>query len=75
MDEMKLKLSTKIMRGMLSKIFETIVSKKFGIKTKIELNEIEMEMIEDKIRVHINADSEISKSDLLTINRLIEKGS
>lgn len=75
MDEMRLKLSTKLMRGMVSKVIETAISKKFGVKANVELNEIELETIDDKIRIHVNADVEINKNDLLAINRLMEKGS
>lgn len=72
MDEMKLKLSTKFMRGIVAKIASRVISKKLGFKPGIKLNEIEIEKIGDKIHLHINVDAEISEKDLLKITRLAE---
>ena len=70
MDEMKLKLSTRFMRGIVAKIASRIISKKLGFKPGIKLNEIDIEKKGDKIHLHVNVDAEIDEKDLLKIIRL-----
>lgn len=70
MDEMKLKLSTRFMRGIVSKLIARTIFKQFGFKAEIHLNEIELDTVNDKIHLHINADGKIDQKDLLKIIRL-----
>lgn len=72
MDEMKLKLSTKFMRGIIAKIISKSIYNKFGFKPKIQINEIEAEMKDGKICFHINADGEVDDKILLKISRLVD---
>ena len=72
MDEMKLKLSTKFMRGMLAKIIAKVIFKKFGFKPELQINEIEAELKDGKIRFHINVDGEIDERAFLTINKMVD---
>ena len=67
MDEMKLILSTKFMRNLISKIFGKAIYKKFGYQVDIQLNEIKAESYDGKTRFHINADAEINNEDLKSI--------
>ena len=70
MDIMKLRLSTKFMRGIVAKIATKVISKKLGFKPEIQLNEIDIEKIGDKILIHLNVDAQITDKDLLKITRL-----
>lgn len=70
MDIMKLKLSTKFMRGIVAKIAAKVISNKLGFKPEIQLNEIDIEKIGDKILIHLNVDAQITDKDLLKITRL-----
>ena len=70
MDEMKIKLQTGLMKGVVSKLITKAIFKKFGIKPDIELNGISLEKVGSKIHIHINADATIDESDLLKITRL-----
>ena len=70
MDIMKLRLSTKFMRGIVAKIAMKVISKKLGFKPEIQLNEIDIEKIGDKILIHLNVDAQITDKDLLKITRL-----
>ena len=71
MDEMKIKLSSGLMKGIVSKLITKAIFKKFGVKPEIELNGISLEKVGSKIHIHINADTEIDESDLLKINTIV----
>ena len=73
MDEMKLKLSTKFMRSIISKIISKAIYKKVGFKPEIQLNEIDIEMIDGKIHFHINADGAIDEKVFLKISKMISE--
>ena len=72
MDEMKIKISTKFMRGIIAKIAAKVISKKLGFKPVIDLKELQLEKVGNKIRLHINVDAEVTDSDLLKITRLAD---
>jgi hypothetical protein len=72
MDEMKLKLSTKLMRGIVAKLISKALFKKLGCRADIELNEIEVLTKDDKIFIHVNADGEISKEDFAKLIKGID---
>lgn len=72
MDEMKIKLSTKLMRGMAAKLLSKLILDKTGLKTKIEVNELQADMKNGKINFHLNIDGELDDDSLIKINRLIE---
>lgn len=67
MDELKLKLSTKLMRGIIGKLISRTLYKKYGYKMDIRINEIEVEMVDEKVRLHINVDTEVNKNDLASV--------
>ena len=73
MDEMKIKLSTKFMRGIASKIISKVIFKKLGFKTEIQLNEIEAEMKNGKILFHIDVDGFVDEKAFTKIQRIIEE--
>lgn len=70
MDEMKIKISTKFMRGIVAKIASKVIANKLGIKADIRLNGISVEKINDKIHLHLDVDADIDEKDLLKITRL-----
>ena len=72
MDEMKLKLSTNLMRRMVAKALTKVIFNKFGIRAGITVNGLEAEMKDGKIRFHIDMDGVIDEDALLKINRLID---
>lgn len=67
MDELKLILNTKFMRGMITKIIAKAILKKTGYQVDIDLNEISVEVIDGKAHLHVNTDATINTSDLLNI--------
>ena len=70
MDEMKLKLSSKLMRGIVAKIASKVMASKLGIKSNIQLNGISVEKIDDKIHLHLDVDADIDEKSLLKLTRL-----
>lgn len=72
MDELKLKLSTKFMRGLLAGLLQKLVYKKTGYDVDIQIEEISIETVDGKVRVHVNVDGEISNDEFMRIvKRLI----
>ena len=67
MDELKLKLSTKFMRGVIAKIISKTVSKKLGYQIGIQVNEIEVETINGKIHLHTSVDADMNYEDFKNI--------
>lgn len=67
MDELKLKLSTKFMRGVFAKLVARALYKKFGCDIDILINEIEITTHDGKIQLHTNVDAEISNDDFKKI--------
>lgn len=72
MDELKLNLSSKLMRGIVTKLISKAVYKKTGYKIGIELNNINVEVINGRAHIHINADAEIDNDELMKIVRAIK---
>lgn len=72
MDELKLNLSSKLMRGIVTKLISKAVYKKTGYKIGIELNNINVEVINGRAHIHINADAEIDNDELTKIVRAIK---
>lgn len=71
MDELKLKLSTKFMRGIVANLISKALAKKLGYNIDILLNEIEVKSEDGKIRVHIDADAEVENSEFVRMLRSI----
>lgn len=67
MDELKLKLSTKFMRGIVAKLVSKAISKKFGCKIDIQINEIEVTTHDGKVYLHVNADAETTNEEFKEI--------
>lgn len=67
MDELKLKLSTKFMRGIVAKLIAKAIYKKLGYKVDILLNEIEVRTEDGKVRLHANVDAEVTNEDFAKI--------
>lgn len=63
MDEMKLKLSTKFMKGMVSKLIAKALYKKLGYKVDIQLNDINVEFIDGEISIHADVDLRLDKEE------------
>lgn len=72
MDEMKLKLSTKFMRGMVSKLITKAVYKKLGCKVDIRLNDINAEFIDGETSIHADVDLRLDKEEFTKLIKSIK---
>ena len=69
MDILKLKLSTKFMKGIVAKVVSRNIYKKLGYKVDIQLNDVQIDVIDGNVKFHIDADGEMNKTEF---SRLME---
>lgn len=67
MDELKLVLNTKFMKSIVTKIIAKAINKKTGYDVNIQLQEIKVETMDGKIRLHADLDAEINTEDFIKI--------
>lgn len=67
MDELKLKLTTKVMRGIVAKLISRLIFKKFGCDINIRFEEIEIESVDGKVQLHANVDANMNKEDFIIL--------
>ncbi len=63
MDEMKLNLSTRFMRGVAAKIISKFIKKKTGCKVNVYLSEIKLDMLDGQTHVHLNIDADMGSDE------------
>lgn len=67
-----LKIKTKFIQNILSKIIETLIHKKTGYKIKIQLKDIGMTITENNAHISLNAEADMSINELKKITKIIE---
>lgn len=67
-----LKIKTKFIQNILSKIIETLIQKKTGYKIKIQLKDIDITITEDNAHISLNAEADMSINELKKITKIIE---
>lgn len=65
MDELKLAISTKFMRNIVTKILAKAIYKKTGYRVDVQINAIEAETYDGKVRIHMDVDAEMNGEDLM----------
>lgn len=70
MDFLKLRLSTKFMKGYVAKVLSKKIYEKLGCKVNIQFRSIEIDTTDGDIIIHVDADGKISKTEF---ERLLEK--
>lgn len=71
MDEMKLKLSSRIMRTIAAKFIARAVRKKYGCKVNVQLNELDVSVIDGDAKVLINAEVTMDNKEFMDIMKNI----
>ena len=63
MDEMKLKLTTKFMRGIVSKLIERSIYKKYGYRVNVQLNDLDIGVVDGETTINTNVEAKISSEE------------
>ena len=67
MDEMKINLTTKFMRNIVSKLMARAIYKKYGYRVDIQLNELDVSFIDGEAEIEVNAAVKLDKKDFMKI--------
>lgn len=65
MDVLKLVLSTKFMKGIVTKIITKAILKKTGYNIDIQLNKVEVENADGKIYLHMDVDAAVETEEFV----------
>lgn len=71
MDEMKLKLSTKFMRGLVAKLIAKFIYKKLGYKINIQLNELDVSVIDGETSINTNVEIKMDSKEFMNLMKNI----
>lgn len=72
MDEMRIKLHSRVMRGIVSKLIPNAIYKSTGHKPNIRIKELGIETVDKRIAFNISLEGDISEAVLYKIDKLIE---
>lgn len=67
MDVMRLKLSTRLMRGIVAKLIAKAIYKKHGCKVNIHLNELDVSVIDGETKVKANVEIKMDSNEFMKI--------
>lgn len=67
MDEIKLKLTTKFMRGIVSKLIEKSIYKKYGCIVNVQLNDLDISIVDGETAINTNVEAKISSEEFKKI--------
>lgn len=68
---MKIKLSTKLMRGFVSKLIARMIYKKTGYKVDIHINDLDVKVIDGEANIATNLEVKINNDEFLKIIKSI----
>lgn len=67
MDELKLKIHTKLMRGLIASLVTKLIRSKLGYDVDIKLNDLDVVVVNGKARIHTDVELEVDNDELLNI--------
>ena len=67
MDEMKVKLSTKFMRSIVSKVISRAIYKKYGYRVGIQLNDLDVNIIDGETKIATNVEVKLESKEFMKI--------
>lgn len=71
MDEMKVNLSTKFMRGIVAKLIAKSIYKKYGYKVNIQLNELNVNVVDGETSIHTNVEVKLNSDEFMKIMKTV----
>lgn len=67
LDELKVKLSTKFMRNIVSKLLAKAIYKKTGYKVNIQLKELDISVVDGEAKINTNLEVNIDSNEFMKI--------
>lgn len=71
MDEMKLKLTTKFMRGLVAKLIAKFIYKKLGYKINIQLNDLDVSVLDGETSIGTNVEIKMDSKEFMNLMKSI----
>jgi hypothetical protein len=71
MDELKLRLTTKFMRNLASKLIARAIYKKYGYKVDIRLNDLDLSIIDGETKITTNVEVKLDSKEFMKIVKTI----
>ena len=75
MDLLKIKLSTKFMKGLVAKIISKRIYKQLGYKVDIQLNDVQIDVVDGDVQIHLDVDGKMNKTEFSRIMERIDEES
>lgn len=72
MDEMRMKLSTKFMKSMVSKLLKRAIYKKFGYKVDIQLDDLDLWVINGDTKINLNVGIQLKSEEFMKIMKSLD---
>lgn len=73
MDEMKLKLSTRLLKGVVAKLLSRLVYSKTGCKVNIHIDELDVWMLDGNTTVRANLELKMKSEEFKRLMTEIDK--
>ena len=71
MDELKLRLTTKFMRNLVSKLIARTIYKKYGCKIDIQLNDLDLSVVDGETKINTNVEVKLDSKEFMKIIKTI----
>ena len=71
MDEFKLRLSSRFMRTIISKLVSKAIYKKYGCKVSINIGELNVEMMDGETDIHMGLDLKVDSKEFMKLMKSI----
>ena len=75
MDLLKIKLSTKFMKGLVAKTISKRIYKQLGYKIDIQLNDVQIDVVDGDVQIHLDVDGKMNKTEFSRIMERIDEES
>lgn len=67
MDELKMRLTTKFMRNLVSKLIARTIYKKYGYKIDIQLNDLDVSIVDGETKLSTNVEVKLDSKEFMKI--------
>lgn len=67
MDEIKVRLTTKFMRNIVSKLMARMIYKKTGYKVDIQLNDLDINVVDGETKINTNVEVKLDSKEFMKI--------